>query len=62
MTKVTVIKFKSGGKLYYFAPKPGDFRFEMRSIGKIPLLGHTSVNRYSVKNTLEIAELEYRKI
>lgn len=24
MTKVTVIKFKSGGKLYYFAPKPGD--------------------------------------
>ncbi len=24
MTKVVVIKFKSGGKLYYFAPKPGD--------------------------------------
>ena len=37
-------------------------RFGMRSIGKIPLLGHTSVNKYSVKTTLEIAELEYRKI
>lgn len=24
MTKVVVIKFKNGGKLYYFSPRPGD--------------------------------------